>query len=170
MAGTNAVNEVKRLIGNNHNFSIPDSNLNTSTDKDWEIGTPKLDIVNDLLSVINYNSLTVDNNGVFISLPYVLPTDREINIIYEDNEATSIIDPEIQEDIDLYDIPNVIVRYTNSAEINPPLIATYENNNQSSPTSTINRGRRIVSAESVSDVADLQTLQLITKKGCISIK
>lgn len=169
LAGTNAINEVKRLIGNSYPFSIPDSNLTTSTDKDWEIGTPKLDIINDLLSVINYNSLTVDNNGVFVSSPYVLPTDREIQVTYEDNEATSIIDPEIQEDIDLYDVPNVIVRYTNSAEIDPPLVATYENNNPSSPTSTINRGRRIVSAEAVSDVADLQTLQLITKKDAYQL-
>lgn len=164
LAGTNAVNEVKRIIGNSYPFSIPDSSLTTSTDKDWEIGTPKLDIINDLLSVINYNSLTVDNNGVFISSPYVLPTDREVEVIYEDNEY-SIINPDLEEDIDLYDVPNVIVRYTNSAEINPPLIAVYENNNPSSPTSTVKRGRKIVSAEEVSDVADLQTLQLITKKN-----
>lgn len=164
LAGTNAVNEVKRIIGNSYPFSIPDSSLTTSTDKDWEIGTPKLDIINDLLAVINYNSLTVDNNGVFISSPYVLPTDREVEAIYEDNEY-SIINPDLEEDIDLYDVPNVIVRYTNSAEINPPLIAVYENNNPSSPTSTVNRGRKIVSAEEVSDVADLQTLQLITKKN-----
>lgn len=164
LAGTNAVNEVKRIIGNSYPYFIPDSNLTTSTDKDWEIGTPKLDIINELLSVINYNSLTVDNNGVFVSSPYVLPTDREIQITYEDNEY-SIINPDLEEDIDLYDIPNVIVRYTNSAEINPPLVAIYENNNPSSPTSTVNRGRKIVSAEEVSDVADLQTLQLITKKN-----
>lgn len=164
LAGTNAVNEVKRIIGNSYPYFIPDSNLTTSTDKDWEIGTPKLDIINELLSVINYNSLTVDNNGVFVSSPYVLPTDREIQVTYEDNEY-SIINPDLEEDIDLYDIPNVIVRYTNSAEINPPLVAIYENNNPSSPTSTVNRGRKIVSAESVSDVADLQTLQLVTKKN-----
>lgn len=164
LAGTNAVNEVKRLIGNSYPFSIPDSALTTSTDKDWEIGTPKLDIINDLLAVINYNSLSVDNNGVFISSPYVLPTDREIQVIYEDNEYSTIY-TDLEEDIDLYDVPNVIVRYTNSAEINPPLIASYENNNPSSPTSTINRGRKITSAAAVSDVADLQTLQLIAKKN-----
>lgn len=164
LAGTNAVNEVKRLIGNSYPFSIPDSTLTTSTDKDWEIGTPKLDIINDLLAVINYNSLSVDNNGVFISSPYALPTDREIQVIYEDNEYSTIY-TDLEEDIDLYDVPNVIVRYTNSAEINPPLVASYENNNPSSPTSTINRGRKIVSAAAVSDVADLQTLQLIAKKN-----
>lgn len=163
LAGTNVVNEVKRIIGNSYPYFIPDSNLTTSTDKDWEIGTPKLDIINDLLAVINYNSLSVDNNGVFISSPYVLPTDREVEVIYEDNEY-SVIYEYLEEDIDVYDVPNVIVRYTNSAEITPPLIAVYENNNPSSDTSTIKRGREITSSEEVSDVADLQTLQLITKK------
>lgn len=168
LAGTNVINEVKRIIGNSYPFSITDSNLTTSTDKDWEIGTPKLDIINDLLEVVNYNSLTVDNDGVFVSTPYILPTDRTVEIIYEDNEY-SIIYEDMEEDIDMYDVPNVVVRYTNDPDINPPLVAKYENNNPDSKTSTVQRGRKIYSFESVEDVSDLQTLQLITKKNAYQL-
>ena len=163
LAGTNIIAEVKRILQNYGTYTILDNVGTTSTDREWEIGTPMLTIVNDLLGTANYTSLRVDNVGNFVSNEYILPTDREIEINYTDDDS-SIIYRDLSEDIDIFAVPNVIIRYTNDPDINPPLIAKYENNSFDSPTSIISRGRRIVNAESVSDVADLQTLQDITKR------
>lgn len=166
-AGTNVVSEVKRLITDRYPYSIQDSILTTSVDREWEIGTPYLTVINDLLEVINFTSLRVDLSGVFTATPYVLPTDRQVEITYKDDEE-SIIFKDIKESIDYFDVPNVFVRYTNDPDIFPPLRAVYENNNISSETSIIKRGRRIPNVEEVSDVSDLQTLTDICKKNAYS--
>lgn len=159
-AGTNVVNEIKRQIGANYN--IADSSQTLISEKIFEIGTSKLEIINDLLSVINYNSLRVDVNGIYITEPYVLPTDRQIDRVYEEG-ADSIIISDMTDELDLFNVPNVIIRYTNAVDIDPPLTYTYVNDNASSITSTVNRDRRIVdSAET--DATDMPTLQAITKK------
>ena len=158
--GTNVVNEVKRQIGSNYN--IADSAQTLSSERTYEIGTSKLEIINDLLSIINYNSLRVDVNGVYVTEPYVLPTDREVDKVYEEG-TDSIILGKMTDELDLFSVPNVIVRYTNSVDVDPPLSYTYVNDNVNSVTSTVNRGRRIVDAQST-DASDLETLVAITKK------
>lgn len=158
--GTNVINEVKRQIG--ANYSILDSSQTLLSERIYEAGTSKLEIINDLLSVINYNSLRVNVNGTFITEPYVLPTDREIDKVYEEG-ADSIIIADMTDELDLFNVPNVIVRYTNALDMDTPLTYTYVNDNISSITSTVNRDRRIVhSAET--DATDMITLQAITKK------
>ncbi|ADZ82714.1 hypothetical protein [Cellulosilyticum lentocellum] len=163
VVGTNVVNEVKRLIGNNNSYNIPDSTKTLNSEFNYEIGTSKIEIINDLLASINYTSLWVDKDGVFKAEPYVLPTDKEHVKTYEDNEA-SIILPDMVDEPDLFYVPNVFVRYTNNLDVATPLSFTYTNNNADSPTSTVNRGRNIVDAQSV-EATDLVTLQAITKKA-----
>lgn len=158
--GTNVVNEVKRQIGSNYN--IADSAKTLSSERTYEIGTSKLEIINDLLSIINYNSLRVDVNGVYVTEPYVLPTDRTVDKIYEEGKD-SIILGKMTDELDLFSVPNVIVRYTNAVDIDPPLSYTYVNDNVNSVTSTVNRSRRIVDAQPT-DASDLETLVAITKK------
>lgn len=158
--GTNVVNEVKRQIGGN--YSILDSSQTLLSERIYEAGTSKLEIINDLLSVINYNSLRVDVNGMYITEPYVLPTDRQIDRVYEEG-ADSIIITDMEDELDLFNVPNVIIRYTNAVDIDPPLSYTYVNDNVNSVTSTVNRSRRIVDAQPT-DASDLETLVAITKK------
>lgn len=158
--GTNVVNEIKRQIGSN--YSIADSSQTLLSERIYEAGAKKLEIINDLLGVINYNSLRVDVNGVFITEPYVLPTDRQIDKVYEAG-ADSIIIADMTDELDLFSIPNVITRYTNSIDIVPPLSYTYVNDNASSITSTVSRGRRIVDSQPT-DATDIVTLTSITKK------
>lgn len=163
--GTNVIAEVKRLIGNNP-YRIEDINLVTSTDKEYAIGTPKLDIINELLDCINYNSLTVDVDGYFTTKPYMLPALREVEIEYKAGKG-SILHKPIREDLDLFDVPNVFIRYTNNPDITPPLVARYENNNPDSPTSTVNTSIN-VNAEEVADVSDLATLMAKCKRDAYS--
>ena len=62
----------------------------TNVDKEFEIGTEKLTAVNQLLAEINYTAW-VDENG-FSASPYELPSNREVEYEYKNNEI-SIIRP-----------------------------------------------------------------------------
>jgi hypothetical protein len=154
-AGANVINTVINLLGS-ESYDITPNNATTSTDHEWEVGTSKLDIINDLLDIINYVSLIPDNDGKFISYPYKLPSEREHTIEYiEGND--SIIISSMTEDFDFFDVPNIFVRYTNDVDIDPPIIATYPLQSGNEPI-TIDGRAPNVSAEEVSDISDQATL------------
>lgn len=160
--GTNVVNECRRLLdGFGFNVNIPESTKTTSNNREWEIGTSILDIVNDLLNSINYTSLYPNQYGDYNALEYILPSDREPTIVYEDSDINNILETTLINEFDYFDIPNVFTRYV--ANPNGYLIATYENKNPNSVTSTVNAPTN-VSAEELTDVADWDTLYEICKK------
>lgn len=167
-AGTNIIGAIiAQLQGNKHKFE-PLSYM-TKVDIDFEIGTPRLDIINYLLKVMNYESLITDNEGYFTANPYILPQKREIQIEYNDihMDKNCIVLPQVEEEIDLFNIPNVFVRATNNSQI-APLRVVYTNSNPESPSSTVNRGRKIVDFKTVDDVLDYQTLYNIAQRDAIS--
>ncbi|WP_069999450.1 hypothetical protein [Cellulosilyticum sp. I15G10I2] len=159
--GSNIIAEVKRLLGT-HSYNIEEGTFISAINKEFEVGTPIIEIINDLLSSINYTSLYVDVNGVFSAKKYVLPSDRNIEIEYKEGKG-SILHKTVREDMDLFNIPNIFIRYTNNPNINPPLIARYENNRVDSLTSTVNTSPN-VDAQEVVDVVDINVLQDICKK------
>ena len=161
--GTNVVNEIKRLIGET-NVTIPSSSLTTSVDFEWEIGTSKLDICNQLLECINYKPLCPTPNGEITSERYVLPQERAVQVTYDDFDRRNKIEADCISEIDFFDTPNVFVRYVNNPET-IDLVAVYENTNPDSPTSTANRPRN-VDSEEIRDASDVQTLMDIAKKDC----
>lgn len=124
--------------------------------QEWDIGTSKLEIVNDLLSGINYNPLHFDEYGVAICNPHISSMLRTIDFSYFANEQSIIVDG-LKFASDKYDIPNKWVRYTENPEVSY-LISTYTNDSVDSPYSTVNRGRTIVDAEVVEDIANQSTL------------
>jgi hypothetical protein len=160
-AGTNVVNEVIRLLGVNQ-YRIPSSPLTLSTSREWEIGTSKLTIINDLLETINYTSLRVSNDGFYEASVYILPADREVDFMYLDVPG-SVLGAELQDDLDLFSVPNVFVRYVDNPDC-AAFRSVYVNDNPFSPSSTVSRGRRITSCEKVDDVADQETLDAITRR------
>lgn len=159
--GTNIVNEVIRILGTKA-YKITASEKTLQTDREWEIGTSKLTIINDLLEVVNYTSLRVSASGVFEADPYILPADRPVDFAYLD-DCNSILSPDVTDDIDLFSVPNVFVRYTNDPDAQL-LRSIYVNDNPFSPTSTVSRARRITSCEEVQDIADQETLDGITRR------
>lgn len=165
VAGTNVVNECIRLIGSSGLYDITASDKVLLSDKTYEIGASKIEVINELLGIINYTSLYVNREGTFIARPYILPTDRSIDITIK-NDIVSKVKEEMSDSLDLFDIPNVWVRYSNDININPPLSYTFENNNSTSPTSIQNRGRRIVSAEAV-ETTDINDLIAKTKSDAL---
>ena len=124
--------------------------------QEWEIGTSKLKISNDLLQGINYNPLYFDEYGVAMCKPHIPIATREIDFSYFANEQSIIVDG-LTFASDKYEIPNKWVRYTENPE-SPYLISEFENDDEDSPYSTVNRGRTIVDAGVVEDIASQTVL------------
>lgn len=161
--GTNVVNEVKRLLaGYGVQVLIDNSTKTTSVTREWEIGTPILDICNDLLQSINYTSLYVNPSGDYIAKPYEMPADRFVDFEYREDDIANIVENNLTSELDYFNVPNVFVKYVNNPDT-PDLVAVYENSNPQSPTSTANRPKN-VSSEEVSDVSDIQTLMDMCKR------
>ncbi len=142
--------------------SLTPSEQTTRVDREWEVGTAKLDIINDLLDVINYTSLIPDRAGKFVAYPYKEPTEREVEIEYQSG-AHSIISSEMNEEFDFFDVPNIFIRYTNHVDIHPPLIAVYPIQNGDEPI-TLDGNAPNVSSEEVIDISDEITLYDKCKK------
>ena len=164
--GTNVVNEVIRLVSVSGEHHITPSALTLAADREWEMGTDKLTIANDLLAVINYTSLRVDAADAFEATPYILSADRPVEFAYLEGKG-SVLGRTISDDLDFFNAPNVFVRYTDNPDADA-LRSVYVNDNPLSPTSTVCHGRRITSCEKVDDVADQATLDAITRRDAIS--
>lgn len=160
--GTNVINEIKRIIGDLPQAIGDDaSTLNSAIE--WEIGTPKLTIINDLLAIINWTGLRVNQAGFFTTDPYIIPSERQVEFNLESG-ADSIIHPDKTDELDLFNVPNVVILTTNNPDIDPPLKAVAENNNVDSATSIPRRGRRIVYHEEITEAIDQATINARAKK------
>lgn len=112
--------------------------------REFDIGTSRLDIINTLLSEIIYNELYADENGIIIVSPYTEPSEKNISMSYVADEL-SIISTRVSTDLDTYGVPNVFIATVSNPELGTDLSATYINDNPTSKLSTIYRGRKIVS-------------------------
>lgn len=156
--GATYTNEIRKLILSTgiEKISIQESELEISIDKEYEIGTSKLDIINDLCNAINYNSVYFDENGFCMIRKYITPKER----IYEYEYITdgeSIITYGSSEALDAFKVPNKFVRYVENPE-SDYLISTFVNNRASNPLSTVSRGRVITDIQAITDIADQNTL------------
>lgn len=124
---------------------------------EWEPGTPKLRILNDMLGAINYGSAYFDEAGKLVCQPYQSPSERAVEYTYTDRERTSVRSGAAQQTLDLYDVPNKWVAVVSEAD-RAVLTSTYTNDAPGSPTSTVKRGRTIVDYRTEQDAADQSTL------------
>lgn len=125
--------------------------------KEWEPGTSKLRIINDLLNTINYESLSFDEDGYAVVQPYVAASSRAEEYRYE-TDTSGLIVPEAEQELDVFSMANkwvLVVSDPDRAE----LIASYTNADPASPTSTVRRGRTITDFRTEQDATDLTTLQ-----------
>jgi hypothetical protein len=143
-------------------INITASTATLSVDKEFDIGTPKLQAINTLLAEINYTALWIDENGYAVASPYIIPTDRETEYTYKTNQL-SIIHPGAIQEKDLFSVPNKWVVTASNPE-KAVLTSTYINDLPTSPTSTINRKRTIVDFRTIDDVFDQTTLDDYTKR------
>jgi hypothetical protein len=158
---TKAVEDILKGAGITR-FNIADKGDTLSNDKEFKIGTSKLQAVNELLSAINYTPIWVDANGYFTAFQYVSPADRREDYTYADDEL-SIIYNGMEEELDLTETANSWV-VTQSNPEKEPLVSTKVNDNPDSPTSTVNMGRTIVDFREVDDIADQATLDAYVER------
>lgn len=165
--GSQYVQEVRKILASAGitKISIEGSELTCKTDLEFDIGMEKLRVINELLYAINYTPLHFDRTGTAISERYVVPSGRKAEDEYITDDL-SVIKPGISRKQDLYNIPNVIVRYVNNPDASP-LRSEYINDSVDSILSTVRRGRKIVDIESVDDIADQETLDDYTKRVAV---
>jgi hypothetical protein len=138
-------------------YSVIPSALTLPVALEWDAGTSKLKIINDLLAAINYDSAVFDEQGVLICQPYVSPSSRTSQYTYANDTASVILAGTPEQTLDLFAVPNSWVLVKSEAD-QSLLRSVYTNTNPLSPTSTVSRGRTIVSFATEQDAADQTTL------------
>ena len=119
------------------------SELKLPTDREFDIGTSKLEIINTLLSEINYLPLSVNADGKAVLQPYREPSAENISYTYRTDEL-SVLYGSASSTTDLYNVPNIFLAVVSNPE-QEPVKAMYVNDNPASELSTVRRGRYIVS-------------------------
>lgn len=129
---------------------------------DWEIGTSYLDIVNQLLSEINYADLWFDAEGYARVEPVRTSTDiQERGYVLHTYRADefSILDAAYTIESSAYSAYNVFIALVSSPDLDAPLVATAENNDPYSPLSVQARGRIPMPVIRLDSVAGQEELQ-----------
>lgn len=131
-------------------------------DKEYDPGTSYLKIIADLLSDMTFTQLWVDEYGYFTAMVYQSPAIRGVNYTYQ-NDQFSITYNGVQNTLDLFEVPNSWTVVASNADTSP-LTSTYTNVNPSSLTSTVSRGRTIVSYTTIDTIADQPSLDAYVQK------
>jgi hypothetical protein len=159
-AGANYITSINNLLigAGITNFVYTASSLTLATVReDWEIGTPHLTIVNDLLSEINYNSAWVDLSGAVHLSKYAAPSLSNITQTYKAG-ALSLIGDDYTKGNDMHSKCNVFMAVCSNPDLSSPMTATSTNSDASSPFSTVNIGR-VLSVTTVDNTPSQSELQ-----------
>ena len=140
-----------------------------ATDHEFEAGTSKLEIINQLLLEINYNTFMVNADGIGILSPYEEPSGARVSLEYLQDQL-SVICPQADTELDLYNVPNVFVGIVSNPDYSKNnktfefFRCEYVNDNPASALSTMKRGRRIVSMLKPNDIATQEDLQKYVRR------
>lgn len=164
LAGTNYATAVRSLLAGAgiSRMNVEPTTLTLPTDREWDPGTSRLEIVNDLLQAMAYEPITFDSEGVAVARAYVLPELRPSTYTYADDTA-SVTMTEAEQSFDLENVPNQWTLVVSEPD-RPPLRSQWVNDNPASPTSVPSRGRIIAVFDDSVDAADQDTLDLITQR------
>lgn len=125
----------------------------------WEIGTPFLDIINELLSEINYKPVWFNSQGLAVVEPKQTPTAENIRHIISSEDVRSLLLPSVARETDLYSAPNVFICVCANPDKSANMAATATNNNVNSPLSVPRRGRSIAKIVKLNNIASQSELQ-----------
>lgn len=161
-AGTPYLTAVKDLLGKAGIVLI----RSTSTDavlqearEDWDIGTSYLNIVNQLLTEINYQELWFDASGTAVLQPFPALTTYSPDHVLDSNTVKSLLLPSFSRSLDMFSAPNVIICVCNNPDKTGQMIAVAENNAPTSPLSISRRGFRIAKKIRLDNIASQTALQ-----------
>ena len=159
-AGSNYITEILALLSGCgiSSFQTVPTDLTLSADReDWEIGTPVLQIVNELLEEINYRQAWVDLAGNVCLTPWEAPSLENIDHTYSEGEY-SMIETGYTRSTDRYGKANVFRVVCDSPDLDEPMVAVSENNAEGSPFA-ISRLGRILYTENVDGTPSQEALQ-----------
>ncbi|MGG1571588.1 hypothetical protein [Fictibacillus sp. NRS-1165] len=149
-------------------YNVEFSDKVLPNDMEYEPGTSKRSVLNDLASQINFTPFWVDEYGYYTSSKYVSPQDKTPSYEYIDDLEMSVVFNGMEEELDLYSVPNVwTVVYSNidSEGTNTTYLrSSYRNENPDSITSIPSRGRNIVDYREVENIADQESLDAYTER------
>jgi hypothetical protein len=154
-AAENVVAAVTTLLGGVA-ASIAPSTATLVAAKEYDPGTSKLKIINDLLGMINYESLSFDEDGVAVVQPYTAPSVRTEEYVYATDQSGLMV-PEADQELDLFSVPNQWTLVVSEPD-QPAIVSTYTNNDPGSPTSTVRRDRIISDFRIEVEAVDQATL------------
>lgn len=117
--------------------NIASANDVLRADKEYAIGSYRLDIINELLSAINYTPIFPDENGVYTAYKARDVELGDIQFLYTTKSDSVILDG-TKEKVDYYSIPNRFIAYVSNPDADP-LYSVYENDDPTSVFSTRNR-------------------------------
>lgn len=153
--GTNIRQEIIRQLGT-VNYNFPTSSVTLQKPRVYEMGTHKIVIINELLDLLNWHSLCVDNDGIFYSGSNKEAALREIEIQYTDEE-NHMLYPSYNDTPETIDVYNMFPGY---ATVNDKLVSyMYINDREDSPTSTVNIGNKCADRREFQECTNLQDLQ-----------
>lgn len=154
-AAANVVTAITTLLGGIA-ASVEPSTSVLAVAKEWEPGTSKLRIINDLLDMINYNSLSFDENGLAVVSAYRAPNERAEEYEYA-ADAVGMMLPETEQELDVFAIANKWILVVSEPDA-APIVSTLTNTDPASPLSTVRRGRTITDFRLEQDAVDQATL------------
>lgn len=131
------------------------SGVELPTDREFDTGTPKLEIVNTLLSEINYNNIRCDASGNFVISRYYEPSADRISVTYQ-GDRLSIIRQQMAVESDYFDVPNHWICVVSNPDQEEIYRSEYINDNSESPLSTVSRGIHLVKMVDGPDVVASQ--------------
>ena len=123
----------------------------TQTALEWEAGTAKGEIVQQLLTADNYEPLMADAWGRWRCRKYKDPRARRAEYNYTADEL-SVMLPDPTVDDDLFHLPNVFVGVVSRPD-RPAMSFTYEITDPKSPLAAVNRGGRHVTETKIYEYA-----------------
>lgn len=146
--------------------SVESSQLKRPNIAEWEPGSSKLQIMNDILTSLNYYPLHFSEYGIPLAKPYILPESQPIDMYYKADKE-SVILPSSSLESNRFEIPNKFVRYVENVD-SQYLISSYVNDDPKDKLSIVNRGRTIVDIQSVSDIASQNELDAYVRRCAAS--
>ncbi len=161
-AGTNYVEAVVSLLaeaGITMVNETPTDEVLQEDREDWDVGTPYLEIINELLSEINYAPLWFDADGVAVVEPVTVPSAVNIEHELDETKIDSLMLPGIRNATNICTAPNVFICICSNPDKNGPMRAVAENTNPQSPLSIPRRGRKITKVIRLNNIASQEALQ-----------
>jgi len=157
LSGTNYATAIRELLVGSGipRINVEPTDLTVATSRDWEPGTSRLDIVNDLLKAINYEPIAFNSEGVAVARQYVLPEQRATEYTYADDHQ-SVTEVAMSQAFDLEGVPNQWTLVVSDPD--RVLVSQWTNDNPNSPTSVTSRGRIIASFD---DSVDAPTQEIL---------